>query len=158
MIRGIIISLLILNFVGMVYADVGPSPEPPKVTVNLVSGNAPATDINEIVYHCYGESNSSDSVVSDRLVALPCNNGICKNSDSWFYKLNPCFSFPYGYFSYQLNGIEKQTEIFNISEGQSTYDMTFDVQTGELKSSTYTSGFCIAGFVLLGLVCACIGR
>ncbi|MEW6723289.1 MAG: hypothetical protein AB1324_08550 [Candidatus Micrarchaeota archaeon] len=134
----------------LVFADVGPSPEPPKVVVNLVKDGAPAAGVESITYHCMGSVETPDAgAVEPQPIELACTSGKCTNEKGWYYKFNPCFSFPEGYFSYTLDGKEVTTESFSFDESYSSYEITIDAPSGNVTSKLGSSvPGCGSAFVL----------
>ena len=158
MIKNLFVCLLVLGFfTSLVHADVGPSPSPPKITIHLVNENgAPETSIDEIVYHCMSVETGEDNALAPTPMSFDCINGACTNDAGWYYKFNPCFDFPSGYFSYELNGVPMKTATFTPTPAQSNYEITFNAKTGEKTGSSSSSGCCVPAFILLGLVGAVI--
>ena len=113
------------------FADIGPSPTPPGVTVYLVKDGAPFTNITTITYHCMGQNSTDEGSVTKVLTNLDCNNGTCIIK-GWFYKFNPCFHFPSGFFSYDYEGKTMNSDSFNNTENAAKYEFTLDVSTGHL--------------------------
>ncbi len=148
----VLVAVLFLAALPLAFADVGPSPQAPKVTVHLVKNNAPVTTVSEIIYHCLGstEENAS-SPVAPAPIKLECTAGTCTNEGGWYYKFNPCFSFPGGYISYDLGQGEVKTRDFSFNQTYQNYDMTIDAESGNITStSSFTppSG-CLPAFLLL---------
>lgn len=156
MIRNIIIGFIILGiFTGIVHADVGPSPPSPDITVYLVNGSMPETTITQIVYHCMGiEKDVGTGSVDPQLATLPCNDGTCTNTGGWYYKFNPCFSFPAGYFSYEYKGTQMRTQTFVPEENKDSYSYTIDVEKGEIigQTSSKKDFGCWTSAILIGLL------
>ena len=154
----ILLFLVVLSFVSLVHADVGPSPDPPVVTVYLVNNGAPDTSISEVTYHCRGTESNSTSSMDPGIRVFPCTSGTCKNTGNWFYNFNPCFNFPEGYFSYEVNGGRKKTNTFTPTGGQAQYSFTIDTGKGEIVGQTSTSGICAGAFVLATLFLGMVGK
>ena len=145
-------ALVVLMFcVPFAFADVGPSPEHPQVVVHLVNDGAPESSVSEITYHCMNTTDTeTSSAVEPYPVKLSCSGGNCTNSGSWYYKFNPCFNFPEGYFSYEFGGRTVRTEGFNFSGDFKNYDITVDAPTGQISSKTGSS--CSMAGVLLSAI------
>lgn len=154
MIRSIIISFVILGiFTGMVHADIGPSPPSPDITVYLVTGSVPESTITDITYHCELPGNGS-SPIDERETIFLCESGTCLNNGGWFYKFNPCFSFPAGYFSYEYKGTQMRTQTFVPEENKDSYSYTIDVEKGEITGQTSSKKDfgCWTSAILIGLL------
>ncbi|MDD5171564.1 MAG: hypothetical protein PHF60_00850 [Candidatus ainarchaeum sp.] len=129
------IMILVLLVLPLCYADVGPSPAPPNVAVHLIWNGAPASTVDEITYHCMGSDVSEPtSAVEPHTITLSCSGGTCTNSDGWYYKFNPCFDFPRGYFSYTLDGNIVRTEEVKFTDTFTSYDITIDAESGQVSS------------------------
>ncbi len=158
--RFLLIVALAVFLIPLAHADVGPSPQPPLVTVRMYTNGTPDARVTEITYHCMGSESSDDGAVTQRLMTIPCSDGVCSNNGTaWFYKFNPCFTFPPGYFSYEVDGSSVASESFNLSENQTAYDISIDSDTGVITSqfgSTLPSGCCLPGLVLPGIVAGAV--
>ncbi|MFH1785470.1 MAG: hypothetical protein ABH842_03495 [Candidatus Micrarchaeota archaeon] len=152
--KNILVWFLVCGFfMSLVHADIGPAPSPPAVKVYLVkTDGTPETSIMWITYHCMGVENADSSTMAIYPVNFSCVDGLCTNDDEWYYKFNPCFDFPQGYFSYELNGAQKRTENFETDSSYDNYELTFNVETGKKTGSYSTSGWCTTAFILLGIV------
>ncbi len=155
------ILLLALLVLPLAHADVGPSPAPPKVTVHLTEGGQFATSITQLTYHCLGTDERNESgAVTPYPVNFSCSGGTCTNDQQWYYKFNPCFGFPDGYFTYQYGGSEVRTEdlsaLFGGSERKNTYYVEIEASTGQLKSGSVSDdGSCPLTMILLPAILAC---
>jgi hypothetical protein len=144
--RFALVALLLC--VPFAFADAGPSPAPPKVIVHLVKNGQPEASVTEITYHCMGTADTNTSnAVEPYPVKFACSGGKCTNEE-WYYKFNPCFSFPEGYFSYVLDGKAVRTGTFNTTDKYDNYEMTIDAPTGQVTSSVGTSGSCLPALLL----------
>lgn len=127
--------VLVLLVLPLCYADVGPSPAPPKVTVHLGSNGVPAADVSEITYHCMdSEITEPASAVEPHAITLSCSAGTCTNSGGWYYKFNPCFDFPGGYFSYEFGGKTVRSGEVEFTDSFTSYDIAIDAESGQVKS------------------------
>jgi hypothetical protein len=127
--------ILVLLVLPLCYADVGPSPTPPKIAVHLVWNGAPASTVTEMTYHCMGSGVSDPtSAVEPHTTQLSCSGGTCTNSGGWYYKFNPCFDFPEGYFSYEFEGNMVRTEEVKFKDTFTSYDITIDAESGQVSS------------------------
>ncbi len=136
------------------FADVGPSPAPPTVMVHMVDNGQPDTSVSEITYHCMGDLTEDTGAVSQRAMKLACSGGNCTNSGGWFYKFNPCFNFPGGFFTYEYSGGSGRSEDFNFSGNYTKYELTVDSKSGAISSKIGTSlpsGCCGSAFILAGI-------
>ncbi|MCI0503988.1 hypothetical protein L0Y65_04720 [Candidatus Micrarchaeota archaeon] len=145
--------LLLVMAVPLAFADVGPAPSPPRVTVRLMDGGQPASGISLITYHCMGVDDAEPGSVNPYPVDFPCSSGVCSNSGDWYYKFNPCFKFPEGHFTYQYAGKEVRTEAVGDNKSYDNYDITVDAPTGQVSGNTGSScnlAGAILPLVLLG--------
>jgi|SRR5208283_655353 len=137
----VLLSLLI----SLSFADVGPPP-PSQATVHLV-GNG-VDGIGQITYHC--TANPENQTI------LPCSAGTCANQPA--YTGSECDYFPQGYFSYEYQGQNKSSEMFNASQFDQYYEYQLDAQTGKvtiISSQSYKpSNECAPEFILSAI---CIG-
>jgi len=129
--------LLVLPFV---FADIGPAPPAPNVVVRIVDNGAPASEVSQITYHCMGSNDTNVSgPVEPAPIGLPCIDGVCRNDGGWYYKFNPCYDFPGGYFSYEFEGKTIKTENFEFAEKYSDYEMTIEAENGSIIKKTGSS-------------------
>ena len=120
--------LVVLLLFSLAHADVGPAPPRPSVIVHLIDGGAPATSVTWIAYNCMdAEEEDAGSAVAPIAVRMECANATCTNGGGWYYKLNPCYNFPGGHFSYELEGRLVRTASFNWSGG--AYETTIDIRS-----------------------------
>jgi len=130
------IAFAIILLLSLSNADAGPSPPSPDVSVSMQnSDGTPDLTVTVITYHCMGSDSTDNGAVTQRLADLPCAGGKCRNNGAWFYKFNPCYDFPEGYFSYERNGKEIKTDYFNNTRGASGYSMIVDSETGKIKGN-----------------------
>ncbi len=133
--------LALLLAVQPAFADVGPAPPAPDVTVHLVANGAPEYSVQNVTYHCLGSTLTNVSnAVEPYPVDLQCVAGTCTNEGAWYYKFNPCYNFPAGYFSYVYKGGEVRTATVNISGDYGAYDITVDAPTGQVVGSGGSQG------------------
>lgn len=151
------ISFLVLCLVALSFADVGPPQTPPSVTVHMVQNGLPETSITNITYHCLGVENEGASPVDPSPTRLDCSNGTCTN-DNWYYKFNPCFMFPTGYFSYEFGGKRIKTENVSFDREYSAYDITIDAPTGWITGKTGPGGCSLASLGLAAVLLAAFIR
>ncbi len=138
----------------LAYADVGPTQPPPNVLVHMVKDGSPDASVSEITYHCMGDPSEDTGAVSQRAMSLSCSEGNCTNEGAWFYKFNPCFDFPGGYFTYDYGGETIKSGSFNFTSNYTKYELTIDSPSGDIKSSFGSSlpaGCCGSAFILAGI-------
>jgi len=144
----------VLLLMSIAHADIGPVPEHPSVFVNLQKSGSSDLRVTKITYHCYGSDSTDTGSVTQRLADIPCAAGTCSNGNGvWFYKFNPCYDFPEGFFSYELNGREIRTDYFNNTQKSDSYAFIIDSENGKITS--YNGGTlpgpgptCLPAFIL----------
>jgi len=117
----------------LAFADVGPAPPAPQVTVYIVQNGQPETSVTSITYNCLGAETQKTGAVEPTPMTLDCSNGTCTNSN-WYYKLNPCYYFPWGHFSYEFNGKTIKTENMSFDEMYKFYTIVIDAPSGDIRS------------------------
>jgi hypothetical protein len=154
------IFLLALLLFSLAAADAGPSPPSPDVSVSMQkSDGSPDPAVTVITYHCMGSNSTDNGAVTQRLADLPCAGGKCRNNGAWFYKFNPSYNFPEGYFSYALNGNAVKTDYFSNTPGASGYSFVVDSESGKITNASvsnipYPLSCCLPSLVLSVLVAA----
>ncbi len=142
---------LLLLLVGFLFADIGPSPIAPSITVNISENGEPYLS-NEftLTYVCaIPPDGDEDSTMGSRKVILLCEEGICSNYGAWFYKFNPCFSNAEGYFKYEFKGKNYETAKFSINSKTNWFEL--ELTTGKLKGlGGNENGSCLSLFIFLG--------
>lgn len=140
-----ILALLILASV--LFADVGPAPVAPDITVVfLKDGNGYAGNIS-LEYIC---DEKGQLASWGNTSAFSCTNGICRN-DGWsFYKLSRCYYPKYGHFEYAINGETKRSGTVAF-EKEGNYRVTIDATTGSVKETIYSSTLCPVSLIMLAL-------
>ena len=124
--------IFLLLVFGLLFADIGPVPEDPDITIYSIYNGELSPNYFELEYFCTEPTgNEGSSPVDDRYITFSCTEGDCFNQ-YWFYKLNPCFSGADGYFIYQYEGEETHSETVSFNSGQS-YTLYLEVTTGELS-------------------------
>jgi len=137
--------------VPLAFADIGPGPEIPDITVTLMESGQPAGGVESITFHCMGVESAEPGSVNPYPVDFPCSGGVCTNSGAWYYKFNPCFMFEEGYFSYMYNGKQIRSESFNAST-PGRNNMVIDAPTGQISTGGVQpgpGGLCGLGMVAL---------
>jgi len=128
-------ALALILAASLCHADIGPVPEHPSVFVNMRKNGSSDLRVTKITYHCYGSGSTDTGSVTQRLADIPCAAGACSSGNSgWFYKFNPCYDFPEGYFSYELNGKEMKTDYFNNTQKYDSYAFIIDSESGKITS------------------------
>ena len=149
--------LALVLAVPLAFADVGPSPAKPTVVVNLVTNGQPEGSVEWVTYNCLGaEEEAVDNAVAPAPMNLTCSNGRCTNDGAWYYKLNQCFSFPGGHFTYVLDGRSLRSGDVEFESEYDNYEITIDAPTGQVKSTFGSGGSasCTGAALVLGLVAA----
>ena len=94
-----LLLFLLALMVSLSFADIGPGPDAPAITVTFTKGGEVYTAPISAVWHCNAPVIGNDTesgAVGQRNVDLSCQMGVCKNQ-YWYYKLNPCFDASDGY-------------------------------------------------------------
>lgn len=135
----------------LVFADAGPGPAVPKVTIHMMDGGKPAESVTEVTYHCMGVESAETGAVNPYPVGLQCTKGVCTNDGGWYYKFNPCFNFPEGHLTYEYNGKQVRTENVGSNKSYENHDITVDAPTGQISGNVNTT--CnLTGFVLAAVL------
>ena len=142
--------IMIFAFMGIAFADVGPPPPGPEISLSLFKNGALYADDATVEFVCLDLIPASDSPVGERVVNLTCVKGICTN-DQWFYKFNPCYKPASGKFRYKLNDWTeyKETGLFDFSQ-PGKYNIILDVDKGT-SSNTWVNGNCSGIIALAGV-------
>lgn len=125
-------ALLLLLLCSAAFADVGPGPAKPDITVTFTKGGAPYSGDATLVFHCL-ENVSGSGAVGENEVAFTCSSGVCRN-ENWFYKFNPCFHPSRGYFMYATGG-DALVRSSEVSFEQGGWNVVIDADTGEASQS-----------------------
>lgn len=151
-----IVFVLVLALFGMAYADVGPSPAAPSITLRVLENGEPYTGYVEVTYIC-SEELPPDVEPDDDLfgiyMPLECEDGVCTNYD-WYYKLNDCF-YSSGVFEMKNGGETKSSiEVDLTSPGD--YEFSFDVETDVFLTLKHEPkqqiNICCGSFLMLVLL------
>jgi hypothetical protein len=142
----LILGLIFL--ISFTYADVGPGPTKPDITIWMQENGSTHTEIDQITYHCNGTDNRGTGAVEISAIDFTCVKGACKNNN-WYYKFNPCF-YSSGYIGYTVNGESKKSEWIDFSEAKQ-YTYNLDVVTGKFMAIEPEPA-CLGGFILPGLL------
>lgn len=155
------ILFLFLVF-GLLLADIGPSPNPPDITVHLTYEDLAYDGYLELTYRCINDDlvyGDEDNIMDERDVEFACTEGTCYNT-YWFYKLNSCFSGQDGYFTYEIQG-EGMTSDHIVFEQEKSYNIYLELLSGNIYTESGNngndgngSGSCplTMGFLLLPLI------
>lgn len=152
----VLVLLSLLTLISpLSFADAAPPP-PSLVSVHLVNNGVNETSVGQIVFHCAGNGNA------DIQIPLNCSAGTCtnvpKSTDS------DCDYFPGGYFSYEYQGQNESSEMFNATiPNQHYYEYQLDVQSGIvtlISSNGYNpnAGICNSAFVLSAVLALFISK
>lgn len=136
---------LIAVLFAVAFADVGPAPPKPDVTVTFIEKGQPYAGIGSVVYHCIADAQAMENWGSE--ANFTCAGGVCRNDEWQFYKLSPCFYPENGYFTYSFGGKEMRSEGMGFNQSGS-YSMEIVASTGELASRSWSSGACAPAAVL----------
>ncbi|MFH0737750.1 MAG: hypothetical protein V1827_04060 [Candidatus Micrarchaeota archaeon] len=149
----LVFALAALLMISLSFADVGPAPPQPKVTIELVRNGQPDTSISEVYYICDAIQEPSDSPVGKNTVVLPCSGGACRNDGEWFYKLNPCYGFPGGSLAYDAgDGNLKSAPIpGGVAGGE--YYIIFDTEKMTAAQRDVDRIPCIPASVIFAVLC-----
>lgn len=140
-----------------VFADLGPGPSPPDITLNLIKAGSPYTGNVTVTFLCKGANSSEPrGAVEPYNVELSCTKGKCV-AGNWYYKFNPCF-YGNGSFEIESEGRKVVTDEVSFEKEGGTYDFTVDVETGNINetgnmnSSSYSQiPNCPSSFILLSI-------
>ncbi|MEM3364237.1 MAG: hypothetical protein QXS93_01875 [Candidatus Micrarchaeia archaeon] len=152
--KALTVAVVALAILGIVFADIGPSPQAPEISVSLLKGGVSYSGEAVVEFVCLDAGPADDSPVGERVIQLRCNKGSCTN-EMWFYKLNPCYTPGKGKFRYKLEGWDeyKETGLFDFSK-PGKYIIMLDAETGNYSKS-WSSGSCqgiIAFLCAVGLL------
>ena len=139
----IVFCLLLLC--ALAFADVGPGPAKPDITVTFTKGGAPYSGDTILVFHCL-ENVSGSGAVGENEVAFTCSSGVCRN-ENWFYKFNPCFHPEKGYFMYAAGG-DALVRSSEVSFSESGRDIVINADDGTI-SKGHNISLCPGSFILL---------
>lgn len=152
----------IVLLASFVFADLGPAPPSPDVTVKIIQNGEQYTGPMELVYHCNepARTNGSNNIIEKRDIEFACSKGICKN-DAWLYKFNPCFYPKSGYFRYSINkneyAVANKTLAGEVGfKDGGTYKITMDLDKG--VQNVESSAPCLPFFGFFGLLIALFAR
>jgi len=138
--RNTLVMLALCAIFAATFADIGPGPEKPAISVYLKQNNTPYAGLSSITFVCTEPivGNNTELPIGDRTRDLACSGGTCTN-EAWFYKFNPCF-YGTGYFTFKSpkTGQDVKTEDMNFSKA-GDYTVEVDVDTGKKGMSGQTS-------------------
>ena len=120
-----------------------------------MANGANVTSIGQIAYHCSVASN--DGADAQKNIPLNCSAGVCTNEPR--YIGTECVYFPAGYFTYNYNGQDRSSEMFNATElfpgkyWQRYYEYRLDAKTGAITPISASNGpddaHCFPLFIVL---------
>lgn len=151
--RLVICLVAVLALAATCFADAGPGPTQPDITVRFTKNGAPYTGEARAIFHCGEAPLEGTSPMAPREMELACSDGICKN-DRWFYKFNPCFYAKSGSINYVLGGgdaFQTTDDGIGFPEGKA-YEITIESEDGRYKAneSAKLCPLAILGFGVLG--------
>jgi len=152
--KKLVIALVaVLTLAAICFADAGPGPPQPEITVKFTKNGAPYTEEARAIFHCGEVPLEGTSPMAPRDMELTCSDGICKN-ERWFYKFNPCFYAKNGSIKYILGGgdaFQTTDENIGFPEGKA-YEITIGSENGgyQTNESAKLCPLSILGFGVLG--------
>lgn len=158
------LPLLVLAFMLSVsFADIGPGPDAPDITVTFTKGGEAFTAPLSVVWRCnepvYG-NDTEEGAVGQRNVELACQMGVCTN-ENWYYKLNPCFDASDGYLLYKEATEQDYRKSGSISFPQGGGSVAVDLDTDTMSGPsplTPEPGVCIGALLVLSALCVIFMR
>lgn len=141
----------LLIFSSLVFADIGPGPAKPVISIKVFGGQQPYNGYLEMVFHCNEPGEEADNTIGEREVTLSCSNGACTN-DQWFYKFNPCFSDSGGYLKYKTSENQNYRTTTTFSYETAGVDGELDIKSGLFQVSSSEPGSCAAGGAMMILL------
>lgn len=125
------VAFCLILLVSLSFADVGPGPTRPDITVRFVQNGEPFAGEMDAMFRCWHGNASGEGIMDQTDVDLVCENGICK-PEGWFYKFNPCFYPEQGevIFSPSEGVIKTTGGVVSFPEGK-TYNVEIDVDSAE---------------------------
>lgn len=132
--------VLLLMVFGFLFADIGPAPEMPHITVNLMADGQPYSGYFELSYFCTESTVEAEgsNAFDERYIDFACTEGTCVNTE-WYYKLNPCFSGANGHFIYEYLGEGMNSDPVSF-EQEKTYELYLDLPTGAVTEADDGNG------------------
>lgn len=131
-------ALAVLFFSAVLFADIGPAPASPEVTVSFTRAGAPVsyTEIEYSYYSCSVTPDDGDiyyGSMSQRVVNMTHSGGVFMPL-GWFYKFNPCFYGGNATVVYKLAGEQSHrvSQVFFVSDGSNT--VFIDVSSGTAEN------------------------
>lgn|SRR3989338_5534690 len=140
----------------LVFADVGPGPDPVSVVVKVVDNGAPYTGTVEMTYLCSAataRTTEPKNSVDPYDMKMTCEAGECVRGT--YYKFNDCF-YSNGRFELKADGKTLTSEEVSL-ETPGSYEFDMNVETGALtaapdKPQGLKDYFCIIPGVLMALL------
>lgn len=152
--------LILLLVLPLMFADFGPAPPAPRVTVKLygpgIEGATPIPYGGEmnVTYYCNASMlNLSSDLIHNwgYRVNFICANWECHNDGWGIYKFSPCYYPEHGYFNYSINGLEMTSQDLGFADGNN-YDVKVDMYTGKILSDEKSQPICPFFALIIGLV------
>ncbi|MBU0532047.1 hypothetical protein KKB44_00990 [Candidatus Micrarchaeota archaeon] len=137
----------------LVFADIGPSPSQPPLTVIFTQNSQVYDGPITLLYHCsLPVLPNSGGPMSDREVNMSCSQGVCTN-DFWFYKFNPCFDNGEGYFSYQTSNQQfRSTNPISFNDSGALVTIDIDDAYATTSPQEPPPGIPCLSFLLLPMI------
>ena len=126
----IVVLFLAVMLASVAFADVGPGPAKPDITVRFMKGDEPYVGEVTAMFRCWDTTEESEGIMGETDVKLSCNAGVC-NNEQWFYKFNPCFYPETGEIIYEVGGNGYTTGGVVSFPNPNKYEVTLDVDSGE---------------------------
>lgn len=160
--KAILFAIALVIFAQAVHADIGPSPEAPRISVTFMEDGQPYKGEIIALYRCWDVLPSDEGPLGQTDVQLSCDAGVCTNTQ-WFYKFNPCYFPSNGEIIFQLPDREpmKAEGELGFPEPRG-YAVSVDIGKGQAwvqgpaaEGAEDSAAACPLGMALLaGLVCA----
>jgi hypothetical protein len=126
---------LMLAACPLAFADIGPGPETPEITVTFTKDGDVYTGPLSVMWRCNEPAIGNDTesgAVGQRIVHLSCQMGVCTN-ENWFYKFNPCFGADDGHIRYKTADQADYSSTGTLSFGPYGGSLTIDIDTGQVS-------------------------
>jgi len=126
--------LILCILASVIFADVGPGPEPVVIKLNLLENGKPYIGDANATYLCSlaTERGSPKGSVKPGDIEMECFEGKC-NTAGWYYKFNPCFHSK-GNFSVTAKGKTVVSPEISV-EDKTYYNFNFDLDTNQITET-----------------------
>jgi hypothetical protein len=126
--------LIVCILASVIFADIGPGPEPVVIKLNLLENGKPYTGEATAIYQCSlaTERGPPKGSVEPGDKQMECFEGKC-NTAGWYYKFNPCFHSK-GNFSVTANGKTIVSPEISL-EDNTYYVFDFDLATNQITKT-----------------------